>query len=291
MKILLTGKNGQLGQALAQVLLLNNYDFYAPARHILDLCDVQAMYRYLQANPVDFWINTAAYTDVNTAETETALAHKINAESLQHIAQICREMQIFLIHISTDYVFDGQSAKPYSENSTPNPLNSYGLSKLLGEFNILNAQIPSIILRTSWVYSSTGRNFFLSMTKLLQERARLTVVNDQIGAPSYTLDIAQAIVQLLQKPDLLPKSSCEILHFSNQGEISWYDFASQIQRKLNYINCQLLPITTAEYPSPARRPLFSVLDCSKIASKFSIIPRHWKQALDDACIDFLRAHL
>lgn len=290
MKILLTGRNGQLGQVLAKVLALNNYQFLAPSRHIFDITDGQGMYDYLKANPVDFWINTAAYTNVDLAESEQNLAYKINAQALELIAGLCRDLQIFLIHISTDYIFDGQGSKPYLESSTPNPINHYGLSKLLGEFNILNAHIPGIILRSSWIYSITGHNFFLTMIQLLAQRSRLTIVDDQIGSPTYAQDLAQAILQLLSRPDLLPKSHCEVLNFSNQGQISWYDFAGQIQKKLNYLHCELIAISSEEYPVPAKRPLYSVLSCNKIADNFGIVPRHWKQALDDACIDFLQSH-
>lgn len=227
-KILITGGNGQLAQALAQVFTDNNHEFLAPGSDVLDITNYQSMLNYLNQHPVDFWINAAAYTDVNRAETEQERAYKVNSLALRMIADICRDLNIFLIHISTDYVFDGNSKCPYSENASPNPLNNYGLSKLLGEFNILNSQIPALILRSSWIYSNSGKNFFLTMTKLLSNSRQIKIVNDQIGSPTYAPDLAQAILQLIQSPQLLSISRAEIINFANQGQCSWYDFTVQI---------------------------------------------------------------
>lgn len=290
-KILITGGNGQLAQALAQVFTDNNHEFLAPVSDVLDITNYQSMLNYLNQHPVDFWINAAAYTDVNRAETEQERAYKVNSLALRMIADICRDLNIFLIHISTDYVFDGNSKCPYSENASPNPLNNYGLSKLLGEFNILNSQIPALILRSSWIYSNRGKNFFLTMTKLLSNSRQIKVVNDQIGSPTYAPDLAQAILQLIQSPQLLSISRAEIINFANQGQCSWYDFTVQIQQRLNFFDSELLAISSEEFPSPAKRPLFSVLDCSKIRQRFGIIPRYWQAALEDACFDFSRIYL
>lgn len=290
-KILITGGNGQLAQALAQVFTDNNHEFLAPGSDVLDITNYQSMLNYLNQHPVDFWINAAAYTDVNRAETEQERAYKVNSLALRMIADICRDLNIFLIHISTDYVFDGNSKCPYSENASPNPLNNYGLSKLLGEFNILNSQIPALILRSSWIYSNRGKNFFLTMTKLLSNSRQIKVVNDQIGSPTYAPDLAQAILQLIQSPQLLSISRAEIINFANQGQCSWYDFTVQIQQRLNFFDSELLAISSEEFPSPAKRPLFSVLDCSKIRQRFGIIPRYWQAALEDACFDFSRIYL
>lgn len=290
-KILITGGNGQLAQALAQVFTDNNHEFLAPGSDVLDITNYQSMLNYLNQHPVDFWINAAAYTDVNRAETEQERAYKVNSLALRMIADICRDLNIFLIHISTDYVFDGNSKCPYSENASPNPLNNYGLSKLLGEFNILNSQIPALILRSSWIYSNRGKNFFLTMTKLLSNSRQIKVVNDQIGSPTYAPDLAQAILQLIQSPQLLSISRAEIINFANQGQCSWYDFTVQIQQRLNFFDSELLAISSKEFPSPAKRPLFSVLDCSKIRQRFGIIPRYWQAALEDACFDFSRIYL
>lgn len=290
-KILITGGNGQLAQALAQVFTDNNHEFLAPGSDVLDITNYQSMLNYLNQHPVDFWINAAAYTDVNRAETEQERAYKVNSLALRMIADICRDLNIFLIHISTDYVFDGNSKCPYSENASPNPLNNYGLSKLLGEFNILNSQIPALILRSSWIYSNSGKNFFLTMTKLLSNSRQIKVVNDQIGSPTYAPDLAQAILQLIQSPQLLSISRAEIINFANQGQCSWYDFTVQIQQRLNFFDSELLAISSEEFPSPAKRPLFSVLDCSKIRQRFGIIPRYWQAALEEACFDFSRIYL
>lgn len=290
-KILITGGNGQLAQALAQVFTDNNHEFLAPGSDVLDITNYQSMLNYLNQHPVDFWINAAAYTDVNRAETEQERAYKVNSLALRMIADICRDLNIFLIHISTDYVFDGNSKCPYSENASPNPLNNYGLSKLLGEFNILNSQIPALILRSSWIYSNSGKNFFLTMTKLLSNSRQIKIVNDQIGSPTYAPDLAQAILQLIQSPQLLSISRAEIINFANQGQCSWYDFTVQIQQRLNFFDSELLAISSEEFPSPAKRPLFSVLDCSKIRQRFGIIPRYWQAALEEACFDFSRIYL
>jgi dTDP-4-dehydrorhamnose reductase len=250
-----------------------------------------------------FCINCAAYTAVDKAESEKDLAFRINADGAGMLALLCHENNCRFIHISTDYVFDGKALVPYTEESATNPLNIYGASKLEGERRAMQLNPDSIIIRTSWLYSAFGKNFVKTMIRLMKERDEISVVKDQIGSPTYAADLAEAILQIisfrsasnLEPPDhdpsvKHPASSIQhpapatpgIYHFSNNGKISWYDFAVAI-KEFTGSTCAIRPIASAQYPTPASRPQFSVLDNTKIQRVFGIQLKDWKKSLE-SCI-------
>lgn len=280
MKILITGHQGQLAQALyrqlapqAQVQVLGRAE--------LDLSDTAQLPARLQTLEMDLIINAAAYTAVDRAETEPEAAFALNATAPGLLAEEAKRRGIPLIHYSTDYVFDGQKNAPYLESDTPHPLNVYGASKLAGEQAIQAVGGEALILRTSWVYSQQGQNFLLTMQRLLQEREQLRVVDDQIGAPTWTGTLAQATAQLIQ--GWQQGQALEgLYHLSALGETSWYGFACAIREYLlaQGRHCgQLSPIPAADYPTPAQRPLNSRLDCSALQQHWGITLPYWKEAL------------
>ena len=230
--ILITGANGQLGQVFRTILSTEDAIFKGRE---LDITDIQALREFASQHKIETIINTAAYTAVDLAETESALAFHINSLGVRNLALISKEFEIKLIHISTDYVFDGTNYKPYNEQDTPNPMSVYGRSKLEGEKSILELTYSAYIIRTSWLYSGFGKNFLTNITRLAQEREQLSIVADQIGTPTYAPDLARAILELI--PTLQPHTK-HILHYSNQGTASWYDFAYEIVNLQN-IDCKL----------------------------------------------------
>ena len=282
MKAVILGQNGQLAWALQQQL--------APIAHVtclgrssLDLSNLSELPNQLKTLEADLIINAAAYTAVDRAETESEQAFAINASAPRLIAEEAKRRGIPLIHYSTDYVFDGQKTSAYTEADTPAPLNVYGASKLAGEQGILSVGGQALILRTSWVYSLQGQNFLLTMQRLLQERAELRVVDDQIGAPTWTGSIAQASVQLIQHWQQ-GKPLEGLFHLSAQGNTSWYGFACAIRENLlaQGRTCgQLLAIPATDYPTPAKRPRNSRLDCSALMQHWGIQLPDWKTALQD----------
>ena len=281
-KILVTGANGQLGRELKSIASkYPDFEIIFLAKEDLPIHHFETVRSYFKTHQPGFLINCAAYTAVDKAETEKVLAMQINAEATEMLAAVCRENNCGFIHISTDYVFDGTAAKPYSEESSPNPQSSYGLSKLEGEKRAMKANPNSIIIRTSWVYSEYGKNFVKTMIKLMTEKQEISVVNDQIGSPTYAADLAEVIMQIVEKhsADHAPLSTHHgIYHFSNEGGISWYDFALEIKRLLRS-DCKLIPISTSAYPTPAKRPAYSVLDKTKIQDQFGIRLKDWKSSL------------
>ena len=288
MRILVTGKNGQLGKSINKIVNTgngkNNYqqdnEFIFVGREELDLSNENNIARYFEDNAFDIVINCAAYTQVDKAEQEAELANQINHLAVKQLASIANKQQARLIHISTDYVFDGESDKPYTETDATNPINVYGKTKLAGE-KALQEIMPTnaIIIRTSWVYSEFGNNFVSTMLRLGKERDELNVVSDQIGSPTYATDLAGVILEIIDNKDYQDKKqSTEIYHYSNEGEISWYDFAKEIF-KLAKIDCKVSPITTEQYPTPAKRPKSTLIDKEKIVEKFSIKTPYWKETL------------
>jgi len=251
--ILITGANGQLGQVFRNILSTQEVIF---KDRELDITDIEALREFISQHKIETIINTAAYTAVDLAETESALAFHINSLGARNLAMISKEFQIKLIHISTDYVFDGTNYKPYTEIDKPNPMSVYGHSKLEGEKAVLELAYSAYIIRTSWLYSGFGKNFLTNITRLALERDSLSIVADQIGTPTYAPDLARAILELTTT---LQPQTTQILHYSNQGVASWYDFAYEIIN-LQQINCKLTPIPTTAYPTPATRPYYSVLD-------------------------------
>jgi dTDP-4-dehydrorhamnose reductase len=282
--ILVTGANGQLGNefnAIAQNYPHFNFIFVTKAQMPID--DFKVVELYFEKNKIDFCINCAAYTAVDKAETETEKAFLINADAIGNLALICKKHHTQFIHISTDYVFDGSASTLINEIQTTNPLGVYGASKLKGEQLALQNNKHCIIIRTSWVYSFFGNNFVKTMLRLMKEKESINVVNDQIGKPTYAKDLANAIMQIIEKNNL-KKSS--IYHFSNDAEpMSWYNFATII-KEISKSNCVVNPITTAEYPTAAKRPMYTAFDTTKIENEFNLVIPNWKDSLQK-CIHLL----
>ncbi len=280
--ILVTGSNGQLGQSIhALEELYLNYQFTFTSRNELDLGNLNSIKLYFEHNKYDIIINCAAYTAVDKAESDVETAHAINHQAVEKLAEIAKQHNTQLIHISTDYVFDGTKYKPYIETDKVNPQSVYGASKLKGEFAIQEIQPNAIIIRTSWVYSEFGQNFVKTMIRLGEERDQLSVIFDQIGSPTYAGSLATTIMQLLDNSqDLRGNSNNKVTlyHYSNEGVCSWYDFAKAIF-EMRGITCQVAPITTEEYPTPAKRPHYSLLNKSKIIQQTGVTIPYWKEAL------------
>ncbi|MCO7514384.1 dTDP-4-dehydrorhamnose reductase [Pseudomonas guariconensis] len=283
MKILVCGRNGQLAQAL-QGALAGLGELHLLGREQLDLAHPEALREPLRQLAPDLIVNAAAYTAVDQAEQDAQRAFAINAEGPRVLAEEAARLGVPLIHYSTDYVFDGSKPSPYTEQDTPHPLSVYGCSKLAGEQAIAAVVGEHLILRTSWVYSLHGRNFLLTMQRLLQERPQLRVVDDQIGAPTWTATIAASTRALIERWQAGQPGAWGTYHLTAQGETSWFGFAQAIGEHLRAqgLPCaELLPIPSSEYPTPARRPRNSRLDCSHLAREWQVSQPHWRQALID----------
>lgn len=274
-KILVTGANGQLGSEL-NVLSMNypNYQWIFADRTKVTLDNLDLLNTQLENIQPNIIFNCGAYTAVDKAETEKELAFTINNLAVELIAKYASENNVKLIHISTDYVFDGSSAIALNEEAPTSPINVYGESKLAGEIACLNNCLDSIIIRTSWVYSKFGNNFVKTMQRLMQERESINVVNDQIGSPTYAADLAQAMIDILESSNWTPG----IYNYSNEGEISWYEFALSIKEFGNY-NCNVGGIPSSSYPTPAKRPEFSLLDKKKIKAIYNFNIPNYKESL------------
>jgi len=288
-RILITGINGQLGQELQQTLA--DYDVIGVGRETLDLTQPDKISQMMDEVRPELVINAAAYTAVDKAESEPEITKATNAIAPGILAKEAQKMGVPLIHISTDYVFDGSQSRPYLDTDPTNPLGVYGQSKLAGEQAIRENCNLHIILRTAWVYGVGGKgNFVKTMLKLGVEREEIRVVADQVGSPTWTGDLASAIAQLL--PQLNPEIT-GTYHYTNSGVASWYDFAVAIFEEAKQLGFPLkvqriIPITTAEYPTPARRPAYSVLYCGKIAAVLATHPPHWRQALRQMLAEYRR---
>ncbi|MCH9739675.1 MAG: dTDP-4-dehydrorhamnose reductase [Epsilonproteobacteria bacterium] len=276
--ILVTGSNGQLGSEIRTLSKNYNYNFLFTDTNELDITNKKAIDSFIKNNTVNTIINCAAYTAVDKAEDEKILANSINHLAVKYLAEISKKNSIKMVHISTDYIFDGQNFKPYIETDSPNPNSIYGKTKLDGEKAILDTNPKnSIIIRTSWVYSSFGDNFVKTMLKLGKERESLGVIFDQIGTPTYARDLAKTILDILPK---IENSRVNTYHYSNEGVVSWYDFAKEIMRMAK-LECKIDPIETKEYPTPAKRPHYSLLNKSKIKESYNIDIPYWKDSLDE----------
>lgn len=274
--ILVTGSSGQLGQEI-QVLATNSvHNFHFLNSSELDITNFEKVASFFAQNEIDFCINCAAYTAVDKAESEEEKANLINNLALENLASLCQKHQAKLIHVSTDFVFDGKAYQPYREEATTNPLGVYGATKLKGEKHVLNVQ--GIVIRTSWLYSSFGKNFVKTMLKLAESRAELSVIFDQIGTPTYAAHLADAILKIIESDSI--NSNEGMYHFSNEGVASWYDFAHAIF-SLKNLNIKLNPIEIKDYPTPAKRPHYSVLNKAKIKADFNLEIPHWRDALED----------
>jgi len=276
-KIVVIGAKGQLGSEFQQ--LEKNYPsfkfyFYDVAE--MDIVNRQLVERGIEELKPDYLINCAAYTAVDIAETEKELAFAINSDAVKNLALSCSKHNVHFIHISTDYVFDGEATEPYQENSDLNPTNVYGQSKLKGEEEALNGDKDVIIIRTAWVYSAYGNNFVKTMLRLMSNRPEISVVADQFGSPTYAYDLAKAIMDIITSGKWVPG----IYHFTNEGVISWFEFAEQI-KNIRKLSSTINAITTAEYPTPAKRPKYSVLDKTKIQKTYSLELRNWRESLKE----------
>lgn len=279
--ILITGGNGQLAQALFNLKgPWQDLQLFFENRNNLPIDDEKALRDWFTMYKPKFCINTAAYTAVDKAESEKETAFKINSTAVETLAKLCAEFGTYLIHISTDYVFDGSSSTPLKEDAPTAPISVYGESKLAGEIAALTANPNSIIIRTAWVYSIYGNNFVKTMVRLMKERDHLKVVNDQIGAPTYAVDLAMVIQRIINET-LYTSSFWKpgIYHYSNQGRISWCDFATAIASTIE-AKTTIEGIPSSEYPTPAKRPAFSLLDTTKIQSTFDINIPDWKDSLE-----------
>jgi dTDP-4-dehydrorhamnose reductase len=290
-KILVTGANGQLGKELQKIApSFPKFEFIFLSRKDLPIHHFKMVRDYFSVYHPDYLINCAAYTAVDRAEQEKILAFQVNAESVGVLAAICKENHTKFIHLSTDYVFDGKATVPYKEDSPTNPQSVYGESKLEGEKEALKYNPDSIIIRTSWLYSEYGKNFVRTMLKLMKEKEEIDVVNDQFGSPTYAADLAEVIMQIILKFPAsgfrLPTSNY-IYHYSNEGIITWYEFAMAL-KELTGSRCKINPIPTSQYPTPAKRPAYSVLDTGKIQQTFGIKSVNWKESLA-VCLSHLNA--
>jgi len=276
-EVLITGSNGQLGKTVFALHQGNNYkalNFTFTTKATLDISNQEQVDRYFKSNNFNYCINCAAYTAVDRAEEEKEEAFLINAIGARNLAEACKKYGVILIHISTDFVFDGSKNEPYSETDIPNPINVYGASKLQGERNIQSILENYFIIRTSWLYSEFGNNFVKTMLRLGAEKEELHVVNDQIGSPTYAQDLVEVVLEII----ISGNKKFGLYHFSNKGAISWFEFAQAIF-KLGQISIKLNSIQTKNYPTPARRPKNSVLESLKIETAFKITTADWKNGL------------
>lgn len=278
-QILVTGCNGQLGNELQQ--LASKYDdiqFHFTDKEELDITDRKEVYSFIERHAISVVINCAAFTAVDKAESEPELCDLLNHVAPGYLAEAVASIGGTMIHVSTDYVFDGTSCTPYREEDTPNPQTVYGRTKLAGEESVIRSCPGSMVIRTAWLYSTFGNNFVKTMIRLGKERDSLGVVFDQIGTPTYARDLAQTILTAVEK-GIVPG----VYHFTNEGVCSWFDFTRAIHRLEGIDDCQVQPIHTEEYPVPAKRPHYSVLDKSKIRKTYGIDIRWWEDALKE-CI-------
>jgi dTDP-4-dehydrorhamnose reductase len=281
--ILVTGSNGQVGSELQELATSNSYNFFFTDKEELDITSKEAIENFCKQNDISHIINCAAYTAVDKAQEDKIGADLVNHKAVSFLAEVAKVHNISLVHISTDYVFDGKNYRPYQEEDLTNHQSVYGQTKLDGEKAMIDINPKkSIIIRTSWVYSSYGANFVKTMLRLASQRDTLGVIFDQVGTPTYAKDLAKAILEILPQ---LQNDTVELYHYANEGVCSWYDFAQAIFEIKN-ITMKVNPILTKEYPTPAIRPHYSVLDKSKIKSNYNITIPYWKESLQQ-CLELL----
>lgn len=274
-KILVTGSNGQLGSELKEMALsYPQTDFIFLDRNQFSITDSEACKNFFELHKPQYFINCAAYTAVDKAEDEKEKAFEINGNAVGNMALLCHQYHCKFVHVSTDYVFNGNSQRPLKETDAVDPVNAYGESKLLGEQLALKNNPDAVIIRTSWVYSYYGKNFVKTMLRLMNEKESIQVVSDQMGSPTYAADLAETIIQITNSKKWMPG----IYNYSNEGIISWFEFAVEI-KKLTNSSCMVHPVTTEQFTTPARRPAYSVLDKSKIEKIYQIKIKSWKDSL------------
>ncbi len=282
-KILVTGANGQLGQCLQKISSqFEEFEFIFTDSETLDITNKEEVNDFFWQNAPDFCINAAAYTAVDLAETDIEKAFLVNADGTENLAEACAENNAQFIHVSTDYVFDGENNLAYTEEDFTNPLGVYGASKLAGDELALEVNPCSVILRTSWVYSEFGKNFVKTMLNLFATKEELSIVADQFGQPTNANDLAEAIMKIIKSEKITPG----IFNFSNLGRISWFDFAEKIA-ELSEAKIKLNAIETSQYPTPAKRPKNSVLDLGKISKTYAIQLKPWEESLE-GCVQILQ---
>jgi dTDP-4-dehydrorhamnose reductase len=283
--VAVTGARGQLGQALQKLSAdCTEFRFLFSDVDDLDICILDDVRRYAKAFHVVTFINTAAYTAVDKAESDEALAMRINANGVRNLGIAMSECGGKVLHISTDYVFDGRASRPYIETDPVNPLSAYGRTKLAGEEALRSVDVPVAIVRTAWLYSEYGNNFLRTMLRLGQNRKELGIVCDQIGTPTFAEDLAAALLAILRRP-FVPG----IYHFANEGVCSWYDFARKIM-ELAALPCRIFPIESKDYPTPAQRPTYSVLNKTKIKQIYGLNGLHWEERLCEALLRINQQH-
>lgn len=281
--ILITGANGQLGNAIQKLASqYPGYNFYFTDVDTLDILDKEQISDFVRINQVQYIVNCAAYTAVDKAEENADMAMRINCDAVRNIGEVAKTYHAKVIHISTDYVFDGTGSRPYREDDPTNPTSVYGSTKLAGETILQQICSESVIIRTAWLYSEYGTNFVKTMIRLGKERSDLNVVSDQIGTPTYAGDLAEAIISILNHLVFTPG----IYHYSNEGICSWYDFAAEIMKQAQ-LDCRVHPIPAKDYPTPAKRPAYSVLDKTKIKQVYGISIPKWEASLA-RCLQHLK---
>ena len=284
MKVLITGSYGQLGSEIRDLASgYENLECVFKDLPKLDICDTEVLNTFIIDQHINAVINCAAYTAVDKAEEDLVTASKVNAKGVLNLVNALKKVDGKLIHISTDYVFDGNHSQPYKESDPVSPIGVYGETKRAGELAVLNSSIDAIVIRTSWLYSAYGNNFVKTMLRLGNEKKSIQVVSDQKGTPTFAKDLAKTCLDILSNTDSTSISKKgKIYHYSNEGVTSWYDFAIDIM-EISNIDCNIIPIETKDYPTQAIRPLYSVLDKSKITSDFKVTIPHWRDSLTN-CI-------
>ncbi len=279
MNILITGSNGQLGSEFRDLApSWDQHQFFFADQQELDVTASDKLAKFLKANKIECLINCAGYTAVDKAEEDKAGAIRLNATAVKHMAEATAKAGAIMIHISTDYVFDGRAFKPYTENDTASPKTTYGKSKLDGEIEMIFNAKRALIFRTSWLYSSYGSNFVKTILEKAQKEKQLKVVYDQVGTPTYARDLAKAILEII--PKVPSRIRAEIYNFSNHGVASWYDFAQAIV-EIKGLDCKILPVTSKEFTTVAQRPHYSVLNKSRVTNDFGIEIPYWRDSLKE----------
>lgn len=280
MRVLITGSNGQLGSEIKELAFeYENLECIFKDLPELDICDTDALNTFIIDQHINAVINCAGYTAVDKAEENPEIAEQVNAEGVLNLVNALEKVDGKLIHISTDYVFDGNHSQPYNESDSVSPIGVYGETKRAGELAVLNSSIDALVIRTSWLYSAYGNNFVKTMLRIGNKKKSIQVVSDQKGTPTYAKDLAKTCLDILSdasSTNLSKKGS--LYHYSNEGVTSWYDFATAIM-EISNIDCKVIPIETKDYPTQARRPMYSVLDKSKIKSDFKVTIPHWRDSL------------
>ena len=289
MRVLITGSNGQLGLEIKE--LENSYnkiDFIFKDLPELDICNYEVLETFIIDHKINSVINCAAYTAVDKAEKDTEIAEKVNSIGVLNLVNALKKVDGKLIHISTDYVFDGDHFSPYKESDPVNPIGVYGKTKRAGELYVINSNIDSIVIRTSWLYSSYGSNFVKTMLRLGNEKENLGVIFDQVGTPTFAGDLANTCLEILTQENRRIDENSKLYHFSNEGVASWYDFAVAIM-EISDIDCLVNPLETKDYPTLAKRPHYSILNKNKIKNDFNITIPYWRDSLVK-CIEKLNSN-